>query len=203
MRLIIVPAVDQRTEARDHLNHGGVKGLPERIGRQIRRTDVVFCINHRCRPCLSGQIHIRFQPHAEQTLVIHEPVFAQLKGHIHQYHVAGTLDPLLHGKRPVAKGLMAGDIMVAYMQKAFAVIGFRSLDRSVLQRRRDRKRFRHRPRLVSIRNAEVLPQRIELLVHGRIIQTVQNLLRHAFTGPDPVVVHHRHTDQTGRVPRIV
>ena len=93
--------------------------------------------------------------------------------------------------------------MVAYMQKAFAVIGFRSLDRSVLQRRRDRKRFRHRPRLVSIRNAEVLPQRIELLVHGRIIQTVQNLLRHAFAGPDPVVVYHRHTDQIGRVPRIV
>ena len=65
MRFIIVTAVDQGTETRDHLNHRSIESLPERTGCKFRLTDIVLIINERSRSRLSCQINIRLEPETE------------------------------------------------------------------------------------------------------------------------------------------
>ena len=203
MRLIIISAVDKRTKSRDHLDHRGIKALSERICRQVCRPHGIPVEYHGCSPCLSRQINVGFQSHAEQPLVIYEFIFSKRKSHVHQYNVTGTFNSLLYANISVSIGLMAADIMIPYMKFSFTIIVLIPFDRTGFNRCSYRERLRHRSRFIGIRDTVIFPQCIQLPIHGCIIQTVQDLLRHTLARSDTVFIQQRHSDQIVLISRII
>ena len=94
------------------------------------------------------------------------------------------------------------------MKKPFAVVSLVAGDGAALQRRRHRKGLEHGARLVGIHNAEIFPQRIQVLVHDLVVHPRDRFLRHIFRyavrlNPFPVLVKKRHPNQILRISDVV
>ena len=212
MRLIIVSAVDQGTEAGDHLDHGHVKILSERIGCQIRQDHFVRAVNRVGCVCFAGQVDTGLQAEVKGALIFAEGLSAHRHGLIHQSHVAGTLNRLSQGQDAVSVYIVAFDRLGgAHVQPSLAVIGLIARQRTALQAGSRRERLGGGTGLVIILNAEVFPQGVQIFGTPRrgflviAFQRVYEILRQVIAAGlvASALIQLRHSDQDAQIIRIV
>lgn len=96
MRLIIIPAIDQRRKCRHHLCHRYIETLPK--GRRCKiclphilcSKDQIFCGR------LSRQVNSRVLSKPKDMLIPDKIFHSDLIGHSHQSHIAGIGDCLIY-----------------------------------------------------------------------------------------------------------
>ncbi len=175
MGLIVVAAVDQGAEPRDHLDHGHIEVLAEAVGGQVRRPHIVRHIDQAGGPGLPRQVDIGLQADVEDLLELAELVLPQGLGDLHHGHVAGVGHRLFQGQPPF-RAVVALDVVVADFHDAVALQIQVRCYHAVLQGGCHRKGLGGGARLVGACDAIILPQVVQVHVQLLLAQAIHHLL---------------------------
>ena len=208
MRLIIIAAVNQRAESCCNLNHGHIKVLSERVRRKVRDSHVLRTVYQAVGFRLVCQINICLEAKPENILKMAEGLLAHRKSLLHQSNVAGAFDRLPDCQNAVTVCIVTFDRLSTFRngQRSLTKVCLIRPECTALEAGPCRKRLCNRTRFVVIRNAEVLPESIEIL---RLLLVRQRI--HILLGE--IVVLHRgvvvleiefcHSDERVRIVRII
>ena len=161
MWLIIIAAIDQRTETRYQLCHSYVKVLSKWVGCQagiihiFRRIQQTFCRG------ISRKINTCQLTKSKYMLILAKVVFTNQCSDLHQCHVTGILHSLFDGLCAMSFPIDTVNIVISHMQHTAAIEGLVSFQCSSLQCCCYRKRFNSWSRLIRIADTEIFPQRIQ------------------------------------------
>ena len=203
VRLVIIASVDQGTVPGNHLNHGHVKALSERIGEQVRGGHMIRVQNQGGCPGLSLQVNIGPESEVESLLELGKTIYADGLCLLHQRHIAGPGDGILHAYVSVSPGIMALDLVTAAHQKSVALIDLAAVQNAGLQPHGCSEGFGSGPRLVSIADTEVLPQVVQIHVQHGVIHLRNAFRRHILLGLVALRVHHHAADQGIRIAGVI
>ena len=158
MGFIIISSVHKRRKCRNHLCHRYIKILSEWIGSQIDLSHRIRRIKQSWRFRLSRKINPCILSKPKNMLIFCKIFRTDHRCHIHKSYITWICNGILYRFLSVSRLIVTADLRSENVFRTPAVIAFVSGQCSCFQAGRHSKRFRSRPRLISVTYAEISPK---------------------------------------------